>query len=107
VVNAAVTPAGTPDAVRLTLPLKPFRSVTVMSIRLSALLDPSRRVRLPTEGEIVKFGTGLVIAAPWVPATIERRRATQIAVSNLSWEGVRMEFEFLRWIERAMVSFQF
>jgi hypothetical protein len=28
-------------------------------------------------------------------------------VSNLSWEGVRMEFEFLRWIERAMVSFQF
>jgi len=64
VANAAVTPAGTPDALRLTLPLKPFRSVTVKSIGLPALLDPTRRVMLPTEGEIVKLGAGLVIAAP-------------------------------------------
>ena len=28
--NAAVTPLGRPEAVKLTLPLKPFRSVTVI-----------------------------------------------------------------------------
>jgi hypothetical protein len=32
--NAAVTPAGTPDAARLTLPLKPLRSATTISIGL-------------------------------------------------------------------------
>ena len=30
--NPAVTPLGKPDALKVTLPLKPFRSITVMAL---------------------------------------------------------------------------
>ena len=51
--NAAVTPLGRPDAARVTLPVNPFRSVTL--IVLVPLL-PWVTVRLLGESESVKLG---------------------------------------------------
>ena len=51
--NAAVTPLGNPDAARVTLPLNPFRSVTVMVL---VPLPPCVMVRLLGESESVKLG---------------------------------------------------
>ena len=53
VLNAAVTPLGRPDAARVTLPVNPFTSVTV--IVLVPLL-PCVIVRLLGESESVKLG---------------------------------------------------
>jgi hypothetical protein len=51
--NAAVTPLGNPDAARVTLPLNPFTSVTVMVL---VPLLPWVTVRLLGESESVKLG---------------------------------------------------
>ena len=57
--NTAVTPLGSPDAVRFTLPLNPFWSFTVMV--LVALL-PATKARLPDDDERLK-PAGVVIPA--------------------------------------------
>ena len=49
----AVTPLGSPDADRLTLPLKPFCGVTVMVVELAA---PWRKVNVVGDAESVKPG---------------------------------------------------
>jgi hypothetical protein len=51
--NDAATPAGKPDADKLTLPLKPFCGVTVMVL---PPLPPCVSVTLLSEVESVKFG---------------------------------------------------
>src|SRR5580658_114676 len=51
--NAAVTPLGRPDAARVTLPVNPFRSVTVIVL---VPLPPCVIVRLPGESDKVKLG---------------------------------------------------
>lgn len=53
--NVAVTPPGSPDADKLTLPLKPFCGVTVIVL---APLVPCVMVKLLGDAESVKFGTG-------------------------------------------------
>ena len=52
--NDAVTPLGSPDAARLTLPVNPFRSFTVMVLVPPA--PPWVIVRLLGESESVKLG---------------------------------------------------
>jgi len=52
--NTAVTPLGKPDAARVTLPLNPFTSFTVMVLEPPA--PPWVIVRLPGESESVKLG---------------------------------------------------
>jgi len=52
--NAAVTPLGSPETDRFTLPLKPFWPTTL--IVLLALGPPTGSVRLPTEEERLKPG---------------------------------------------------
>jgi hypothetical protein len=52
--NAAVTPLGRPDAARLTLPVNPFKSVTVMVV--VPLAPPAAIVKLLGESESVKLG---------------------------------------------------
>ena len=51
--NDADTPFGRPDAVKLTLPLKPFRGVTVI---VPVPLAPRMMLRLLGDAERVKFG---------------------------------------------------
>jgi len=53
--NDAVTPLGSPEADKLTLPLKPFCGVTVIVL---VPLPPCRIVTLLGDAESVKFGTG-------------------------------------------------
>ena len=53
--NEAVTPAGKPDADKLTLPLKPFCGVMVM---VFVPLAPCVSVTLLNEVESAKFGEG-------------------------------------------------
>jgi hypothetical protein len=53
--NDAVTPAGRPDADKLTLPLKPFCGVTVMVL---VPLAPCTIVKLLGDVEREKFGAG-------------------------------------------------
>ena len=72
--KAAVTPAGTPEAFKLTVPLKPFRSTTPMVL---LALPPARRVRARGEDERPKPGAGTVstmlaglTSAPEVPVTV-------------------------------------
>ena len=64
--RTAVTPAGTPDKVRLTLPIRPIGFDTVMV--LATLEPPTSAVRLEVEGVRLKLGTGTirVITALWV-----------------------------------------
>ena len=52
--NPAVTPLGRPDAARVTLPVNPFTSFTVML--LFPLAPPSVIVKLLAESESVKLG---------------------------------------------------
>ena len=52
--NVIVTPLGNPDATRFTLPLNPFRSVTVM---VSVVLLPCVTDTLLADGTSVKLGT--------------------------------------------------
>src|SRR6266849_2440479 len=54
--NAAVTPLGRPEAVKVTLPVKPFKSVTVMVL---VPLLPSATVREFGEAPMMKPGTPL------------------------------------------------
>ena len=68
----AVTPPGSPETARVTLPLKPFLAVTL--IVLLWLLLPIRRVRALAEDERLKSCAGTVttivvvfVAAPEVP----------------------------------------
>jgi len=55
--NDAVTPLGMPEAARATLPVKPFRFVTVT---LLVPLAPCAIVRLFGEADRLKFGAGAV-----------------------------------------------
>jgi hypothetical protein len=62
--NAAVTPLGSPDTVRATLPLKPFCPVTLILL----LPLPARgTVRLLGEDERLKLGTTTVNTMGVVP----------------------------------------
>ena len=72
--NDAVTPLGRPDAVRLTLPLKPLSGPTVI---LLAPLLPCGMLRLAGDAESVKLGAAIVSAIvavlfniPEVPVTV-------------------------------------
>lgn len=58
--NAAVTPLGKPDAARVTLPVKPPTSVTVM---VSVALLPRVTDRVVAEGASVKLAAGLTVSA--------------------------------------------
>ncbi len=78
--NEAVTPLGSPDADKLTLPLKPFCGVTVMVL---VPLAPCTIVKLFGDAEIVKFATGtgftvretvvVFVKLPEVPVTVKCR----------------------------------
>ena len=57
-VKAAVTPLGRPNADKPTLPLKPFRGVTVMVLEP---LNPWATVRLLGDAERLKFGAGVTV----------------------------------------------
>jgi hypothetical protein len=57
-VKKAFTPLGKPDAVKLTLPVKPFCGVTVIVL---ARLDPCARFRLFGEAERVKLGVAFTV----------------------------------------------
>ena len=65
--NAAVTPLGSPDAVRFTLPLNPFWSFTLI---LLVALAPARRARLPDDDERLKFAGAVTVAAVTVSMTV-------------------------------------
>jgi hypothetical protein len=56
--NTAVTPAGNPEADKLTLALKPFCGVTVMVL---VPLAPCRIVKLAGDAESAKFPCGLTV----------------------------------------------
>ena len=58
--NDAVTPLGTPDAVKVTAPLKPFDGVTVIVL---VPLRPCVTLRLVGEAERVKSGVAEAAAA--------------------------------------------
>jgi len=53
--NTAVTPRGSPDAARFTLPANPFRAVTVI---VEVPLAPGATCRDAGDGLIVKVGKG-------------------------------------------------
>jgi hypothetical protein len=71
----AFTPLGKPDALKLTLPVKPFCGVTVIVL---APLDPCVRVRLAGVADRLKFGTAFTVREtvvvfvrlPEVPETV-------------------------------------
>jgi len=58
--NDAVTPLGTPDAVKVTAPLKPFDGVTVIVL---VPLRPCVTLRLVGEAERLKSGVAEAAAA--------------------------------------------
>ena len=58
--NVAVTPFGRPDAAKLTLPVNPKRSVTVIVV---APVAPCGIVRLLGEEESLKFGGPVTVSA--------------------------------------------
>jgi hypothetical protein len=64
--NAAVTPVGSPDAARFTLPLNPFWSFTVMELLALSL---ATRPRLADDDERLKFGEAVVVGAVMVSLT--------------------------------------
>lgn len=55
----AVTPAGSPELVRLTFPLKPSAPITEMVL---VCAEPGVRERVPAEDERVKLDSGIVTA---------------------------------------------
>src|SRR5271163_5076502 len=59
--HTAVTPLGRPDATRVTLPVKPFTSVTVTVLGTPAA--PGVGVRMAGEAESVKSGVALTVRA--------------------------------------------
>jgi hypothetical protein len=63
--NAAVTPLGNPDAARVTLPVKPLTSVTVM---VSVPLAPRAIDRAAAEGLSVKLGGAVTVSVMVVVA---------------------------------------
>jgi len=73
--NAAVTPAGTPERVRFTIPLRPVGLLTAMV--LLTLEPPTSAVRLEAEGVRLKLGVGTtrviaaeLLAMPEIPFTM-------------------------------------
>ena len=73
--NDAVTPLGTPEADKLTLPLKPFCGLTAIAL---VLVVPCDIVKLLGDAESVKFGGAftvretvvLLVKLPDVPVTV-------------------------------------
>jgi hypothetical protein len=61
--NEAVTPVGTPEAVRATLLLKPFWGVTVMEL---VPLDPCDKFTVAGEADSAKFGAPFTVS--WIVA---------------------------------------
>jgi len=59
--NAAVTPVGKPDATKVTLPVNPLRSFTVI-VLVPVLVMPGVRVT-PPEFERLKLGAGVTVSA--------------------------------------------
>jgi hypothetical protein len=64
--NAAVTPPGKPDAARVTLPVNPFTSVTVI---VSVALLPCVNARVDAEGASVKPGVSVPPALQVITGT--------------------------------------
>ena len=60
VLNDAVTPLGSPDADKVTLPLKPFCGVTVIVL---VPLAPRAMLKLFGNAESVKFGAAFTVSA--------------------------------------------
>jgi hypothetical protein len=56
--NEAVTPAGRPEAVRVTFALNPFSGLTVI---VALAVFPCARLRLADEEESVKVGGGTIV----------------------------------------------
>ena len=74
--RVAVTPAGTPDTDKLTLPLNPTGLTTL--IVLFALAPPTRRVRLLVDEERPKLGDDAAASSPE-----PNIKATQKSVNNV------------------------
>lgn len=53
--NDGVTPLGSPEALKVTLPLNPFTGFTVMVVEPN---DPCRMVKVAGDAESVKLGWG-------------------------------------------------
>jgi hypothetical protein len=93
VAKAAVTPAGTPDAVRLTLLTSPIGLLTVMEMGRFQAFSPARSAKLLAEAERLKLGAGLLFGAGPVFATIgvfeaaANARASQAPVRDLNQRG--------------------
>lgn len=89
--NAAVTPLGNPDAARVTLPVNPPASVTVI---VSVALLPRVTARVEAERESVKLDAGITVSAmvvvavtdPEVPVmvTVEPPAAAVLLAVNVS-----------------------
>jgi hypothetical protein len=84
----AVTPAGRPDAARVTLPLKPFRGVIVIVV---LTLAPCTTVTVPGEADSEKFSAGAVagqlftrFAALTLPMPVAKSQPTDVPYAGLN-----------------------
>jgi hypothetical protein len=84
----AVTPAGRPDAARVTLPLKPFSGVIVIVV---LVLAPCRTVKEPGEADSEKFSAGAVagqlftrFAALTLPMPVAKSQPTDVPYAGLN-----------------------
>ncbi len=80
--NTAVTPVGSPDAVRLTVPLNPFWSFTAMELVVSAL---ATRATLADDDERLKFAGAVLVGAVTVSLTavlLERDPEVPVTVTG-------------------------
>lgn len=78
VANAAVTPAGTPDAARVTLPLNGLASVTVM---VSVPLEPCATDNVAAEGLSVKLPAVVTVSAMVVDEVKEPEVPVMVTVA--------------------------
>ena len=76
--NDALTPLGRPEAVKLTLPVKPFCGATVMAL---VPLVPCTTVKLPSEDDSVKFGTGAALTVTETVAVLLRLPEVPVTVT--------------------------
>jgi hypothetical protein len=75
--NAAVTPLGSPDAARVTLPVNPPTSVTVI---VSVALLPRVTARVEAERESVKLDAGTTVSAMVVVAVTDPEVPVMVTV---------------------------
>lgn len=85
VANAVVTPAGTPDEVRLTPLTRPIGLVTEIATGRFQAFSPTRSEKLLAEAERLKLGAGL--ATRGVIEAAANARASQTTVKDLNQRG--------------------